>query len=93
MFNNTLATLGFLHAGQVLSDQPQLNPLYISLGTNAYRIQSQNLGIPDHFAMFSTQSPTTTGLRGGEVLVDGHCPSDPPILGLIHSCSLLGRTR
>ncbi|KAF2445276.1 hypothetical protein P171DRAFT_431986 [Karstenula rhodostoma CBS 690.94] len=71
MFNNTLATLRLLHAGQVLSDPPRLNPLYLSLGTNAYRIQSQTLGIPDHFGMFSASPPRLQAYEAGKFLLMG----------------------
>jgi hypothetical protein len=72
MFNNTLATLRLLSAGQVLSDPPRLNPLYLSLGTNAYRIQSQTLGISDHFGMFSAGPPRLQAYEAGKFLVMGY---------------------
>jgi hypothetical protein len=71
MFKNTLATLRLLYAGQVLSDPPRLNPLYLSLGTNAYRIQSQTLGISDHFGMFSAGPPRLQAYEAGKFLLMG----------------------
>jgi hypothetical protein len=73
MFNNTIATLRLLHAGQVLSDPPRLNPLFVPLGTNAYRIQSQTLGIPDHWGMFSAGPPRLQAYEAGTFLTMCFC--------------------
>jgi hypothetical protein len=73
MFNNTIATLRLFHAGQVLSDPPRLNPLFVSLGTNAYRIQSQTLGIPDDFGMFSAGPPRLQAYEAGKFLLMCSC--------------------
>lgn len=57
MLDNTRKAIKMFRAGPVLSDPPRLNPVHLSLANTAYRIQSQTLGIPDRFGIFSTGPP------------------------------------
>ena len=55
LFNNVLAILQEVFAGQIVNNQ--LNPRHLAVATTGYRIQSQTLQIPDRFGLFSPGPP------------------------------------
>ena len=57
MLDNTRKVMKLWREGQILSNPPRLNPAYLSFANTAYRIQSQTLGIPDRFGIFSAGPP------------------------------------